>query len=149
MFTPTLSPISRQTSDIFLDRTVMSPTPSLVLSLSLHLHHTTHWPHHRVATTSSKHSWGQSLPCSWRYYQSLTPRSPSTVTRLLGDPDHTFQLPYGSRCSSPSMICHTRAPKQRQSWSCSVLCGQVCRMIATPGNVLVSPVSAPKSPITL
>jgi hypothetical protein len=48
-----------------------------------------------------------------RNYRSLSPWSPSTATRLLGDLDRTFQVPYGSKCSSPSTICHTRAPKQR------------------------------------
>jgi cleavage and polyadenylation specificity factor subunit 1 len=42
--------------------------------------------------------------------------------------------PYGSNCSSQSMIYRTRAPKQRQSLSRSVLFGQACRRIATPGH---------------
>jgi hypothetical protein len=72
----------------------------------------------------------------------------STVTLLPGDLDHTFQLPYGSKCSSPSMICRTRAPKQRQGWSHNASYGQACRRIAAPGHVLVSPASAPKCPDT-
>jgi hypothetical protein len=59
-----------------------------------------------------------------------------------------FQLLYGSKCSSPSMICHTQAPKQWQSWSHRVLCGQACNRIATPGHILVSPASAAKPPAT-
>jgi hypothetical protein len=42
-------------------------------------------------------------------------------------------------------ICRTRSPKQRRSWSRSVLRGQACR-IAAPGHVLASPASAPRSP---
>jgi hypothetical protein len=141
----TLSPSSRQTSDTFQDRTTLSPTPYLVLSPSLRPHHTKHWPHHRTATTSSEHSWGQTPPCGWRNYQSPAPRSPSTLTLLLGDLDRMFQLPYGSKCSSPSMICHTQAPKQRQGWSHNTSYGRACRRIAAPGHGLVSPASAPKS----
>jgi hypothetical protein len=137
--------ITRQISDTFLDRT--SPTPSLALSLSLRPHHTTHWPHRRTAMTSSEHSWGQPPPYGWRNYQSPAPRSPSTATPLPGDLDCTFQLPYSSKCSSPSMICRTRPPKQWQSWSHSTSYGQACR-IAAPGHVLVSPDSTPKSPVT-
>jgi hypothetical protein len=53
---------------------------------------------------------------------------------------------YVSKCSSPSTVCRTRAPKQRESWSRSVLCGQACRRIAAPGRMLASPANAPKSP---
>jgi hypothetical protein len=74
------------------------------------------------------------------------PRSPSTSTRLLRDLDRTFQVPYDSKCSGPSTICRTRAPRQRQSWSRSVLCGQAYRRIAAPGRELASPASTPKSP---
>jgi hypothetical protein len=109
-----MTDVTRQTSDTFLDRTTLSPTPSLASSPSLRLHHTTaHWPHDKTATSSSEHSWGQPPTCGWRNYQSPAPRSPSTATSLPGDLDRTFQLSYGSKCSSPSMICHTRAPKQR------------------------------------
>jgi hypothetical protein len=76
----------------------------------------------------------------------LAPWSLFTVTHLPGDLDHMFQLPYGSKCSGPPMICHIQAPKQRQSWLHSVLCGQACRRIAAPGHVLASPASIPKSP---
>jgi hypothetical protein len=141
-----LSPSSRQTSSTFLDRTTLSPTPSLMSSPSLRHHHTTHWLQHRTATTSSEHSWGQPSPYGSRNYRSPAPRPPSTATRLLGDLDRTFQVPYGSKCTSPSTICRTRAPKQRQSWSRSVWCGQACRWIAAPGRVLASPAIAPKSP---
>jgi hypothetical protein len=104
--------ITRLTSDTFLDRTTLSLTPSLTLSPSLHPHHTTHWPHRKTVTMSSEHSWGQPPPYGWRNYQSTSPRTPSTAAPLPEDLDHTFQLPYGSKCSSPSKICHTRAPKQ-------------------------------------
>jgi hypothetical protein len=82
---------------------------------------TTHWPHRRAAATSSEHSWGQPPPCGSRNYQSPAPRYPSTAKRLPGDLDRTFQIPYVHKCSSPSMICRTQAPKQRRSWSHSVL----------------------------
>jgi hypothetical protein len=59
-----------------------------------------------------------------------------------------YQLPYGSKCSSPFMICHTRAPKQCQGWSHNASCGRACRRIAAPDHVLVSPAGAPKSPVT-
>jgi cleavage and polyadenylation specificity factor subunit 1 len=52
------------------------------------------------------------------------PMSPSTATRLPGELDRTCQLPYDSKCSSPSMICRTQAPKEQRSWSQSILCGQ-------------------------
>jgi hypothetical protein len=70
-------------------------------------HHTTNWPHRRTATTSSEHSWGQPPPCGSRNCQSPVPRSPSTETRLPGYLYRTCQLPYGSKCFSPSMICRT------------------------------------------
>jgi hypothetical protein len=140
--------VTRQTSDIFLDRTTLLPTPSLALSPSWRPHHTTHWPHHRTGTTRSEHSWGQPPPYGWRKYQSPAPRSPSTVKPLLGDLDHTSQLPYSSTCSSPSMTCRTRASKQRQSWLHNASYGRACRRIAAPGHVLVSPASTPKSPVT-
>jgi cleavage and polyadenylation specificity factor subunit 1 len=60
-----------------------------------------------------------------------------------------FQLPYGSKCSSPSMICRTQAPKQQQSWLHSVLYGQAFRMIAAPGHMHASPASTPKFPDTV
>jgi hypothetical protein len=135
----------RQTSSTFLDRTTLSPTPCLASSPSLRHHHTTHWRHHRAARTSSEHSWSPTPSCGWRNDQSPVPRSPPTVTRLPGDLDHTFQLPYGSKCSSPSMICCTQAPKQRKCWSCTDSCSQVCRRIAAPGHVLASPASTLKS----
>jgi hypothetical protein len=113
----TLSPNSQLTTDTLLDRTMLSQTPSLVLSPSLCHHHATHWPHHRTAMASSEHSWGQPPLCSWRNYQSPAPWSPSTATRLPGDLDRTFQLPYDSKCSSPSKIGHTQEPKQQKSWS--------------------------------
>jgi hypothetical protein len=129
--------VTRQTSDTFLDRTTLSPTPYLASGPSLRLHHTTHWPHHRTATTSSVHSWGQPPPYGWINYQSAAPRSPSTATPLPGELDRTFQPPYGSKCSSPSMICRTRSPKQRQSWLHNASYGRACGKIAAPGHVLV------------
>jgi hypothetical protein len=141
-----MADVTRQTSDISGQGNVADAL-SLALSPSLRPHHTTHWPHPRMATTSSEHSWGQPPPYDWRNYQSPAPWSPSTETPLPGDLNHTFQLPYSSKCSSPSMICCTWAPKQRQSWSHNALYGRVCGRTATPGH-LVSPASAPKSPIT-
>jgi hypothetical protein len=128
--------------------TTLSPTPSLALSPSLRPHHTTHWPHRKTARTSSEHSWAQPPPYGWRNYQSPAPRSPTTGTPLPGELDRTFQLLYSSKCSSPSMICRTWAPKQRQSWSHSTSYGWECGRIAAPRHVLVSPASALKSPVT-
>jgi hypothetical protein len=54
------------------------------------------------------------------FASSYTTRSPSSATHLPGDLDRTFQLPYGSKSSSMSMIFHTHSPKQRQSWPHSV-----------------------------
>jgi hypothetical protein len=122
-----MADITRQTSNIFLDRTMLSPMPSLTSSPSLRPHHMTNWPHRKTATTSSEHSWGQPPPYNWRNYQSPAPWSPSTATPLLGDLDRTFQSPYSSKCSSPSMICCTRAPKQWQSWSHSASYGRACK----------------------
>jgi hypothetical protein len=121
---------------------VVAKALSLIES-SLRPHHMTHWPHRKMATTSSEHSWGQSPPYDWRNYQSPATRSPSTATPLLGDLNCTFQLPYCSKCSNPFMICRTRAPKQWQSWS-----HDACGRIAAPGDVLVRPASTPKSPVT-
>jgi hypothetical protein len=59
--------VTRQTSDTFLDRTT-SLTPSLASSPSLRPHHTMHWLHSEMATTSSEHSWGQPPPYDWRNY---------------------------------------------------------------------------------
>jgi hypothetical protein len=107
--------VTQQISGTFLDRPTLSPTPSLASSPLLRPHHTTQWPHRKTARTSSEHSWGQPPPYGWRNYQSPAPRSPSTATPLPGDLNRTFQLPYGSKYSIPSIICRTRAPKQRQS----------------------------------
>jgi hypothetical protein len=67
---------------------------------------------------------------------------------LPGDLGRRFQLPYGSKCSSPSMICRTQTLNQHQSWSHSVLCDEACRRNAAPGHGLASPASVPKSPAT-
>jgi cleavage and polyadenylation specificity factor subunit 1 len=53
---------------------------------------------------------------------------PSTTVSICcdtsaGKPRLTFLLPYGSKCSSPSRICHTLALKQQRSWSHNVSCG--------------------------
>jgi cleavage and polyadenylation specificity factor subunit 1 len=55
---------------------------------------------------------GQSPPYGSRNYQSPTSRSQSTAKRLLGYLDRTFQVPYGSKCSSPSTICRTKATEK-------------------------------------
>jgi hypothetical protein len=96
---------SRQTYETSLDRTTLSPTPSLASRLSLRHHPTTHWPHYRTATTNSEHSWGPPLPYGSRNYQSPVPRCPSAVIPLPGNLGCKFQLHFGSRCSSPSTIC--------------------------------------------
>jgi hypothetical protein len=116
---------------------------SLASSPSLRHHPVTHWPYRRTAETNSKHSWSRPPPCGSRNYQFPAPWSPSTVIRLPGDFGLNFQLPYSYKCSNPSTICRTQVRKQRRSWSHSVLCGQACRRIATPGHRLAS---APKSP---
>jgi hypothetical protein len=76
------------------------------------------------------------------------PQSPSTVTHLLGSLGRTFLLPYGSKCSSPSTICHMRVLKLQRSWSHNVSCGRACRRIAAPAHGLAKPPSAPKFPAT-
>jgi hypothetical protein len=75
--------------------------------------------------------------------------SPYTATHLPGGLGVMFLLLYGSKCSSPSTICHTRALKQQRSWSQNVSCGQACRRIVTPGHGFAKPASAPKAPATL
>jgi hypothetical protein len=121
---------------------------SLASSPSLPHHPTMHWPHRRTATTSSNHFGSQTQLCGLRNYQSPVLRCPPTAIPLAGDLSRTFQLLYGSKCSSSSIICHTQALKQRQDWSHSVLCGRACRRIAVPGQGLVSPASARKSRAT-
>jgi hypothetical protein len=78
--------------------------------------------------------------------RSPVPRFRSTVTRLPGEPDPTFQLLSGCKCLNLSTNCRTQAPRQQQNWSQSVLCGQEYRRIAAPGHMLASPASARKSP---
>jgi hypothetical protein len=63
-----MADVTRQTSNTYLDRTTLSPTPSLTSSPSLRPHHTTHWPHRKTATTSSKHSWAVAVGSSHILY---------------------------------------------------------------------------------
>jgi hypothetical protein len=87
-------------------------------------------------------------PCGSRGNKFPGPRSPSTAIHLPGSLGRTFLLPYGSKCSSPSTICHTLALKQQRRWS-HVSCGQACRSIVASGNGFAKPASAPKSPATV
>jgi hypothetical protein len=76
------------------------------------------------------------------------PPSPSTLTRLPGDTDHTFQVPCSFKCSSPSMSCCILALRPQQNSSRSASYGQACRRIAAPGHGHASAVSVLKSPAT-
>jgi hypothetical protein len=80
--------------------------------------------------------------------QIPVPWCPPTAIPLPGDLGRTFQLHYGSKCSSPPTIYRTREPKQRRSWSQSFLYGQACKRTAVPRHVIASPARAPKSPAT-
>jgi hypothetical protein len=111
----TSSPNSRRTYGTYPERKTLSTTPCLQSSPSIGDHLTTHWPHHRTATTSSEHSWGQPPPCGSRSYRSPAPRSPSAAILLPGDLGPTLQLPCGSKFSGPSTICHTQATRQERS----------------------------------
>jgi hypothetical protein len=121
--------------------------PSLASSPSLRHHPTTHWPHRRTATTTSKHSCSQPPPCGSSYYQFPVPRSPSTAIPLPGDLGRKCQLLYGSKCSSLFMVSHlgTKATAKL-----------VAQRFVLPGvqkdcsnwNGLASPASTPKPPAT-
>jgi hypothetical protein len=104
-------------------------------------------PHHRTATTSSKHSRIQPPPCASRNYQFRAPRSPSAEMSARRPRPYVPAI-LRLQVFQSIMICHTQAPKQRRSSSHSVLCGQVCRWIAALGHELASPASTPKSPAT-
>jgi cleavage and polyadenylation specificity factor subunit 1 len=54
--------------------------------------------------------WCQTPPRGLRSNKFPAPLYLSTATHLPGNFSRTFQLPYGSKCSSPSMICRTWAP---------------------------------------
>jgi hypothetical protein len=114
----------------------LSPTLSFASSQSLRHHSTTHWPHGKTATGSSKHFGSRTPPCGSRNYQSSVPRCPSTAIHLPGDLGRTFKLLYGSKCSSPSMISRTKAQKQRRIWPHSVLCGRTAGGLTHLGKVL-------------
>jgi hypothetical protein len=122
----------------------LSPTLSLALSPSPRHHLTTHWPHRRTATTNFEHFWRRAPPCGSTGNKFPAPRSPSTAKHLPGSLGRTFLLPYGSKYSSPSTICHTLA----LNWSHNVSCGQECRSIVAPGHGFAKPASAPKAPAT-
>jgi SpoVK/Ycf46/Vps4 family AAA+-type ATPase len=81
----------------------------------------------------ASHFSSRTPPCGWRNYQSPVPRCPYTAITLPGELGHIYQLLYGPKCSSPSMICRTQAPKQQRNYSHSVLCGRMCRRIAATG----------------
>jgi hypothetical protein len=83
----------------------------------------------------------------WRWSKQFpAPMSPATERCLKGNFGRTFQLPYSSKCSSPSIICRTQGPKQGRQHS--VLCGLAYRRIVALGHRLANPASAPKSPGT-
>jgi hypothetical protein len=117
---------------------------SLALNPPLRHHPTTHLQQRRTVTANF---WRWTAPCSLRSSKFPAPQSPSTATHLPGNLGHTLQLPYGSKCSSPSTICCTQAPKQQQCWSYSVSCGRAYRNIAAPGHWLGRPASAPSLPL--
>jgi hypothetical protein len=126
----------------------LSPTLSFASRPSLRHHPTSHWPHRWTEKPSSKCFCSLTLPCGSRNYQSPVSRCPSTAIPLPGDLGRSFQHPHEPECFGPSMICRPQAPKQRRSWSHSVLCGQACKAIAAPVHVLASSASTPKSPAT-
>jgi hypothetical protein len=120
----------------------------LASSPSLRPHHTTHWPHCKTAT-SSEHFCGQPPPYGYRNCQF-----PGTTVSIYRDASAGRRRPYVPAplrlqvFQSVHVICRTWAPKQRQSWPHNASYGRACGRIATPGHVLVSPASTPKSPVT-
>jgi hypothetical protein len=107
---------SAQTWDTFLDRTTLSPTLSLASNLSPRLHPTTHWPHRRRATASFENCWRLPRQYDSRSSKFPAPQSPFTATCLPGNLGRTSQALYGSKSSSPSMICLTQVRRQQQDW---------------------------------
>jgi hypothetical protein len=95
-----------------------------------------------------EHFWRHPLPCGYRCNKFPEPLSPSTATCLPGNLGGIFQLSYGSKCSNPSTISRTQAPKVQRDCVHSVACGQTYRRIAAPGHELASSASTPKSPAT-
>jgi hypothetical protein len=59
------------------------------------------------AATNLEHSWRQPLPYGSRNNEFRAPRSTSTVTHLPAKFSLTFQLPYSSKYTSPSVLCRT------------------------------------------
>jgi hypothetical protein len=65
--------------------------------------------------TSPKHFWSQPPPCGSRNYQSPVQRCASTAIPVLRDFRRLFQLPYDSKCSSPSMAWYIQAPNNGET----------------------------------
>jgi hypothetical protein len=128
---------------------IVADALSLAMSPSPCHHLTTHWQHCRTATTNLEHVWRRVPPCGSRRNKFPAPQSPSTATHLPGSLGRMFRLPYGSKCFSPSTICHTLPLKQQRNWSHNVSCGQACRRFVAPGYGLAKPASALKSPATV
>jgi hypothetical protein len=76
----------------------------------------THWPHRRRTTANFEHSWRQTRHYGLRSSKFPAQQSPYTATRLQGNLGRTSQVPYGSKCSSPSTICLTQAQMQQHGW---------------------------------
>jgi hypothetical protein len=140
--------VTRQTSDTFLDRTTLSLMPSLASSPSLCPHQTTHWPHRKTVTTSSKHSWGsttilrlEKLPIPSTTVSIYCDTSAGRPRLYVPGPLwlHVFQSVHEP--SHPGTKATAKLVTQRFVWP-------GMRRIAAPGHVLVSPVSTPKSPVT-
>jgi hypothetical protein len=93
----------------------LSPTLFLALNPSPRQHLTTHWPHRRTVTTNLELFWRRAPPSGSRGNRFPEQRSPSTAIHLPGSLGRTFLLPYGSKCSSPSTICHTLGLKLQRS----------------------------------
>jgi hypothetical protein len=111
-------------------------------NLSLRHHPTTRWPHHSAPTMNFEHFWRQIPPYGSRSNELPALPSPATVTHLPERLDRTFPVFYTSKCSRPSTICRSQAPKKPRNLLHSVLCGPAYRKIAASGHGLAKPASA-------
>jgi hypothetical protein len=114
--------IAQLTTDIYVDRTTLSPMLSLALNPSPRHHLTTHWPQSRTVTTNVEHFWRRAPPCGSRGNKFPAPPSPSAATHL---PEaSTVRSCFLTAPSVPVRPrCHTLALKQQRSWSHNVSCG--------------------------
>jgi transposase InsO family protein len=66
----------------------------------------THWQHRRRTTANFEHCWRQTRHYGSRNSKFPAPQTPYTEIRLPENLGHTSQVPYGCKCSSPSMMSH-------------------------------------------